>query len=210
MLASHIRSEAEYLQEEGMRKWIVLTAGVLAAVPAMAQQAPQGQQAPPTVAAFVRQLYMGAQRNIVNSANKMPEENFGLRPGPQMEVRTFGQHLAHVATYQFLWCSQAKGEKNPNAGHNLEKELTTKAEFIKALTDSFAYCDSAYNALTDASGAEIVQITQENGQVQQRPRMGLLMLNVAHDNELYGNMVTTMRMKSIVPSSSEPRPAAGR
>ena len=190
-----------------MRKWIVLMAGLLAALPAAAQQ---GQQAPPTVAAFVRQLYMGVQRNIVNSANKMPEENFGLRPGPQMEVRTFGQHLAHIATYQYLWCSQAKGEKNPNAGHNLEKELTAKAEIIKALTDSFAYCDGAYNALTDATGAEIVQITQENGQVQQRPRMGLLMLNVAHDNELYGNMVTTMRMKSIVPSSSEPRPAAGR
>ena len=114
MLAGHIRSKEDYLQEEGMSKWIVLMAGVLAAVPAMAQQAPQGQQAPPTVAAFVRQLYMGVQRNIVNSANKMPEENFGLRPGPQMEVRTFGQHLAHVASYQFLWCSQAKGEKNPD------------------------------------------------------------------------------------------------
>ena len=35
--------------------------------------------------------------------------------------------------------------------------------------------------------------------------MGLLMLNVAHNNELYGNLVTTMRMKSIVPPSSEPR-----
>lgn len=106
----------------------------------------------------------------------------------------------------FAGQGREKSERRPQSG----KELTTKAEFIKALTDSFAYCDSAYNALTDASGAEIVTITQENGQVQQRPRMGLLMLNVAHDNELYGNMVTTMRMKSIVPSSSEPRPAAGR
>ena len=112
-----------------------------------------------------------------------------------------------MATYNFLWCSQAKGEKNPNAGKNLEKELTAKADIVKTLTDSFAYCDGAYNALTDASGAEIVTITQENGQVQQRPRMGLLMLNVAHNNELYGNLVTTMRMKSIVPPSSEPRPA---
>lgn len=187
-----------------MNKWIVMALGLLAVVPATAQQ---GQQAPPTVAAFVRQLYMGVQRNIVASANKMPEEFYGLRPGPQMEVRTFGQHLAHVATFNFLWCSQAKGEKNPNAGKNLEKELTAKADFIKALTDSFAYCDSAYNALTDATGAEVIQITQENGQVQQRPRMGLLILNVAHNNEIYGNMVTTMRMKSIVPSSSEPRPA---
>jgi regulator of extracellular matrix RemA (YlzA/DUF370 family) len=39
--------------------------------------------------------------------------------------------------------------------------------------------------------------------------MALLMLNVAHNNELYGNLVTTMRIKSIVPPSSEPRPAQG-
>jgi uncharacterized damage-inducible protein DinB len=188
-----------------MSKWIVVALGLLAALPAGAQQA----QAPPTVAAFVRQLYMGVQRNVVASGTKMPEEFYGLRPGPQMEVRTFGQHLLHIATFNFLWCSQAKGEKNPNAGHQLEKELTAKADILKTLSDSYAYCDGAYNALTDASGAEIVQISQENGQVQQRPRMGLLMLNVAHNNEVYGSMVTTMRIKSIVPSSSEPRPARG-
>jgi uncharacterized damage-inducible protein DinB len=196
-----------------MNKWIVAVVSLAAALPLaaqMGQQGQQGQQAPPTVAAFLRQLYMGNQRNIVASANKVPEELYSLRPGPQMEVRTFGQHLAHVATYNFLWCSQAKGEKNPNAGRNLEKELTSKADIVKALTDSFAYCDGAYNSLTDANGAEVIQITQESGAVQQRPRMGLLMLNVAHNNELYGNLVTTMRIKSIVPPSSEPRPAAGR
>ena len=107
---------------------------------------------PPTVAAYVRNAYTGNKNNIMRSAEKMPEEFYGLRPGPQEEVRTFGQHLAHVASYNFLWCSQAKGEKNPNAGNNLEKTLKTKAEFTKALADSFAYCDPAYNALTDAYG----------------------------------------------------------
>jgi uncharacterized damage-inducible protein DinB len=194
-----------------MKKMGIAVLGWMAAcaLPLAAQMAQQSQQAPPTVAAFVRQLYMGNQRNIVASGNKMPEEFFGLRPGAQMEVRTFGQHLLHVATYNFLWCSQAKGEKNPNEGHNLEKELTAKADILKVVGDSFAYCDGAYNALTDANGGEIITITQENGQVQQRPRMGLLMLNVVHNNEVYGSMVTTMRSKSIVPSSSEPRPAQG-
>jgi hypothetical protein len=36
--------------------------------------------------------------------------------------------------------------------------------------------------------------------------MGLLMLNVAHNEELYGNIITTLRIKDIVPPSSEPRP----
>jgi len=176
-------------------------------LPGVSDGAQQAQQPPTTVAAYVRNAYMGVRNNILRSAEKMPEEYFGLRPGPQEEVRTFGQHLGHVAIYNFLWCSQAKGEKNPNAGNNLEKTLKTKAEFMKALNDAFAYCDPAYNALTDASGMEIIDITQESGRQTRLPRMALLIMNLSHNNEIYGNMITTMRMKSIVPSSSEPRPA---
>ncbi len=191
-----------------MGKLGVLAAGaILAALPAAAQQ-----QGPPTVAQFVRQAYLGVQRNVVNSAMKMPEEFYGLRPGTQMEVRTFGQHLAHIARFNYLWCAQAKGEKNPN-DKDLEKELKTKAEFVKALQDSYAFCDPVYNSLTDANGGEVITITQESGAVQQRPRMALLILNLVHNNEVYGSIVTTMRMKNIVPASSEPRPAqqgAGR
>ena len=114
-------------------------------------------------------------------------------------LRTFGQHVAHIAHFNYLWCSQAKGEANPNAGRALEKELKTKAEFVKAVTAAFAYCDPVYAALTDASGAEVVTITQENGNKQQQTRMGLLMLNVVHNNEVYGSMVTTLRIKNISP-----------
>ncbi len=185
---------------------VVVLLGCLLTVPASAQQAGQGQQAPPTVAGFVRNLYMGVKNNIVRSGDKMPEEFYGLRPGSQEEVRTFGQHLAHVANYNYLWCSQARGEKNPNAGINLEKTLTSKADIMKALNDSYAFCDVAYNALTDASGAEVIDITQENGRQVHQTRMGLLILNIAHNNELYGNLVTTLRIKNIVPPSSEPRP----
>src|SRR6266852_309181 len=59
-------------------------------------------------------------------------------------------------------------KKNPNAGMNLEKSLTTKDQFMKALRASYDYCDGAYNPLTDASASEVITITQESGrQVQQ-------------------------------------------
>src|SRR5438874_11879456 len=117
-----------------------------AALPALAQT----PTADP-VSTWLRGAYTGNKNNILRTAEKMPEENYGMHPGPQPEVRTFGQQVGHVANFNFLWCSQAKGEKNPHAGENLEK-LATKAELIKAATDAFAYCDGAYNALTDASG----------------------------------------------------------
>lgn len=188
-----------------MKIWLAGIAVLSVALPAAAQPSPQ---APPTVAGFVRNLYMGRKSETVRSAEKMPEEFYGLRPGAQTEVRTFGQQVAHIANFNFLWCSEAKGEANPNSA-NLEQTLKTKAEFLKALNDSFAYCDSAYNTLTDASGAEIIDITQEGGRQQRLPRLGLLILNLGHDDEVYGSIVTSMRMKNIVPPASEPRPRRG-
>ncbi len=187
----------------------VLFASLLA-IPSAAQPAAQtDQQAAATSAnplsTWLRNAYMGNRNVIVRSAEKMPEENYGMRPGTQPEVRTFGQQVGHIANYNFMWCAQAKGGKNPNAGNNLEK-LNTKAEFLKALNDAFAYCDGVYSSLTDASGLEMVDITQESGRQTRNLRMALLILNFAHNNEIYGNMVTYLRMKDIVPASSEPRP----
>jgi hypothetical protein len=156
------------------------------------------------LSSWLRNAYTGNRNNIVRTAEKMPEENYGMRPGAQPEVRTFGQQVTHVASFNFLWCSQAKGEKNPNPG-NLDK-LTAKADIMKVLNDAFTYCDTAYTALTDASGAEVIDITQENGRQTHNPRMGLLTLNYAHNNEIYGSMVIYLRMKNITPPASEPRP----
>lgn len=170
-------------------------------VPASAQAPPPAQANP--LSTWLRNAYTGNRNNIVRTAEKMPEENYGMRPGAQLDVRTFGQQVSHVATYNFLWCSQAKGEKNPSPG-NLDK-LTSKAEIMKVLNDAFTYCDSAYNALTDTSGAEMIDITQENGRQTRNLRMGLLTLNYGHNNEIYGSMVVYLRMKNLVPPASEPR-----
>ena len=163
-------------------------------------------QAPATenpLSTWLRDSYKRNHANILRTAEKMPDEFYGMRPGEQQEVRTFGQQVGHVAKFNFLWCSQAKGEKNPDT-QDLEK-LTTKAEFVKAAQDSFAYCDAVYDALTDASGAETIDITQESGRRARNLRMGLLMLNYAHNNEIYGSMVVYLRIKNIVPPASEPR-----
>ena len=165
----------------------------------------QGTQPAPDnpMSTWLRDAYTRNRGNIMRTAEKMPEEFYDMRPGAQQEVRSFGQQVGHVATYNFLWCSQAKGEKNPNTA-NLEK-IGTKADLIKALNDAFAYCDGVYAALTDASGAQMIDITQENGRQTRNLRMGLLPLNYGHNNEIYGSMVVYLRMKNIVPPASEPR-----
>jgi uncharacterized damage-inducible protein DinB len=175
-----------------MNKCIVV--GFLLTASGFAQSAAPDAANP--LSTWLRNAYTGNRNNIVRMAEKMPEENYGMRPGTQPEVRTFGQQVTHVATFNFLWCSQAKGEKNPSPG-NLDK-LTSKAEIMAVLNDAFTYCDSAYAALTDASGAEMVDITQENGRQTRNLRMGLLTLNYGHNNEIYGSMVVYLRIKNIV------------
>lgn len=166
--------------------------------------AQNGTSPTPSFASWLKNAYATNRQNIVRSAAKVPEEFYGLRPGPQTEVRTFGQIVGHLANFNYLWCSQAKGEKNPNEGKDLEK-LSSKAALTKALGDAFAYCDGVYDSLTDASAQQVVEITQENGSKARLNRVSLLVLNYGHNNEHYGNIVTYMRIKSIVPASSEPR-----
>lgn len=149
-----------------------------------------------TLSGATKAMFNGVRTNVMRAAEKMPEENYSFRPTP--DVRTFGQLVGHVADAQYLFCTASLGEKNP--GLAVEKSKNTKAELVQALTDAFAYCDKAYNALTDTSALELMKIFNTD-----RPRASVLDMNTAHNNEHYGNMVTYMRIKGLVPPSSEPR-----
>jgi hypothetical protein len=164
-----------------------------------------GQQAPPKdLSASLRNSYANNHKILSRTAEKMPEEFYGLRPGPQPEVRTFGQIIGHLANFNFRWCSDAKGEKNPMEETDFEK-LTDKASLVKGLNIALTYCDGAYAMLTDANSMDLVQGTRDDGTKAPVLRISRLISNLAHNNEHYGNLVTYMRIKSIVPPSSETR-----
>jgi uncharacterized damage-inducible protein DinB len=134
---------------------------------------------------------------ILRTAEKVPEEHYSFQPTP--EVRTFGKILGHIADAQYLFCSSAKGDK-AFAPKEIEKTKSSKADLQQALKDAFAYCDPAYSELTDVKAAEMVKFFGRD-----RSRLGVLAFNVSHDYEHYGNLVTYMRIKGIIPPSSEPR-----
>ncbi|SRR5258706_6616026 len=178
-----------------MRRAIVLTTGFLLAAVSVFAQAPP---APTTIAVAVQRGYAGVKQNLTQEAAKMSEADYNFKPSSMPEVRGFGQLFAHVALAQFGTCAAAKGVPNPMQGKQLELELKTKAEFVKALADSFAFCDDAYAALTDANATELVN--QGRGQIQ---RAALLMNNVVHNNEMYGTGAVYLRAKGLVPPSTE-------
>jgi uncharacterized damage-inducible protein DinB len=131
---------------------------------------------------------------LVASADKMPAEQYGFKPTDS--VRTFGQIIGHAADVQYRFCSVVLGEKNPLP--NIEKTRTSKPELITALKEALAYCDRAYDGMTDAASAETVNVGIP------MPKLSVLYVNSMHATLHYGNLVTYLRLKGITPPSSDP------
>jgi uncharacterized damage-inducible protein DinB len=161
------------------------------------EKAPVAAVAPPAnvLSAYNRMMFRGVKAILLRSAEKMPEENYSFKPTES--VRTFGQILGHVADSQYAFCAPVVGEKRASA--EIEKTKSSKADLIAALKDAFAYCDRAYEGMTDASAVEMVKHMGRD-----TPKLGALTTNNVHSVEHYGNLVTYLRMKNIVPPSSDP------
>jgi uncharacterized damage-inducible protein DinB len=135
--------------------------------------------------------------NLMKAAEQMPEADYAFKPTP--EVRSFGQVLGHAADANYMMCSAVRGEKAPVA--DVEKTKTTKTDLVKALGDSFAYCDKAYADMTEAKALELMTFFG-----RQQPRVAVLAFNNSHNYEHYGNIVVYLRLKGLVPPSSQRAP----
>jgi hypothetical protein len=91
-------------------------------------------------------------------------------------------------------CSAVKGEHKQ--GDAASK--TSKADLVAALKASFEYCDSAYDSLNDATIGQKVSLFQ-----REFSKLSVLFLNTSHDNEMYGTISVYLRLKGLVPPSSE-------
>jgi len=176
---------------------LALPAGVVLAQDKAAQEKPMVSPENP-LSTWNKFAYARVKDILRKSAEKMPEENYSFKPADT--VRTYGQIVGHVADAQYAFCSLALGEKNPAL--NIEHTKTSKADLIAALNAAFAYCDKAYDGLTDATAVQPIKLFGNDA-----PRLGALTVNNMHDLEHYGNLVTYMRMKNIVPPSSEQQQA---
>ena len=175
---------------------LLVPAGVTLAQEKLATPAPENP-----LSTWNKTAYARVKDILLRSAQKMPEENYSFKPTDT--IRSYGQLVGHVADAQYLFCSISLGEKNPAL--DIEHTKTSKADLIAALNTAFAYCDKAYDGMTDASAVQMIKLFGNDA-----PRLSALTVNNMHDLEHYGNMVTYMRLKNIVPPTSEqpPQPPA--
>jgi uncharacterized damage-inducible protein DinB len=188
-----------------MNKRLSFASAVLMLVPiaVLGQEKAAAQSTPPAnpITASERGFYSFVSGAVVGAAQKMPEENYSFKPTP--EVRSFGQLVGHVADASYSFCSQAIGETSPVK--DIEKTKTSKPDLVAALKDGVAYCNKAFDGMTDAKGSEMVKLFNFN-----IARLTVFSINTAHTDEHYGNMVTYLRLKGIVPPTSETQPAAAQ
>jgi uncharacterized damage-inducible protein DinB len=146
----------------------------------------------PTVAEM-KTAYTGIKNNLIRMAEKMPADQYDFKP--VNEIRSFGALMAHVADSQLRTCSAVNGEaKTPNAASK-----TAKDDLVAALKESFGECDKAWDATNDSNATQMI-----SGGRGQTSRLGMLTrFIVVHGNEEYGYGAIYLRLKGIVPPSSD-------
>jgi uncharacterized damage-inducible protein DinB len=152
----------------------------------------------PSIATSVGNMHMTIRRDLLEAAEAMPAGDFAFKPTP--EIRSFAELVGHVTSANNYFCSMAKGEPPPSTV-NFERTVTDKAALVKALGSALSYCDSVYKETTDANANQAVKIAGPGGSGQST-RALVLMFNVTHNNEHYGNVIVYLRLKGIVPPST--------
>ncbi len=139
--------------------------------------------------------YTRVKNNFIKAAEKMPEDQYDFKPMPEMQ--SFRERVLHIAASSIGPCASLQGEKKSIDAATLK----SKADVVAALKESFATCDAVIDNMTDADA--VTMVSGGRGPARSKLAMGYGL--VAHDNELYGYICVYMRLKGIVPPSSEGR-----
>lgn len=139
--------------------------------------------------------YESTKKDIIGAAEFMPADKFSFKATPQ--IRTYAEMFTHVAQVQMAICGVISGNPGPREA---QSTASTKEEVLAVIKKSFDVCDAAYNSVTEANELEV------GGQGFLRgTKLGDMWKNVAHNNEMYGQMVIYLRLNGIVPPSTAER-----
>src|SRR5579885_462994 len=143
------------------------------------------------------------EHEFVPAAEAMPEDKFSFAPseGEFKNVRNYAQQIKHVAAVNYELAAAVLEQKPPVdiGDESGPASITSKAEIIKYLKDSFAYVHKAVATINDSNMTGTVKSPFGEGAVS---RLGLIMSVPAHGFDHYGQMVVYLRLNGIVPPAS--------
>lgn len=145
-----------------------------------------------------QQAWNRTMNNVVAAAEKMPDDGYAYKPTP--ESMSFRDLVAHTADSAMGSCSAINGERK-NAG---AAQMQSKADLVGALKAAQAECEKAYTP----DDAKAVQ-AMAGGRGPARSRLTGLWGNTVHIEHEYAQMAVQLRLKGLVPPSSEGRGGRG-
>ena len=190
-----------------MKKEVILAILLLAfgsSVVANAASSPQSKaDQKATFAAVLDGSLSNAEKEVVPAAEAMPEDKFNFAPtqGEFKDVRTFAQQVKHIAAVNYMLGAAIMSEKPPvDIGKESGPDnITSKADVVKFLKDSFVYLHKALNTINE--GNILGEVTPPWGS-KKMTRMTLAIISISHPFDHYGQMVEYLRMNGIVPPAS--------
>ena len=138
-----------------------------------------------------QQAWNRTMNNVIAAAEKMPDDGYAYKPTP--ESMSFRDIVAHVADSAMGSCSGLNGERK-NAG---AAQMQSKADLMGALKAAQAECAKAYEP-NDAKAVEMI-----SGRGAARSRLSSLWGNTVHIEHEYAQMAVHLRLKGLVPPSSD-------
>jgi uncharacterized damage-inducible protein DinB len=176
---------------------------VLAMSVPTAAQAAKPKEEKRTVTMVLDHTVLNLEYEFIPAAEAMPEDKFGFAPtnGEFKDVRTFAQQIKHVAAVNYE-IGAAILEQKPPVDINEESgpaSVTSKADILKYLKESFAYVHKAIATINEKNVVETVKSPFGEGAVS---RLGLATSIAWHGYDHYGQMVVYLRMNGIVPPAS--------
>lgn len=181
----------------------LIACGLLLLTVAASAQMAKPKEERRTVNQVLDSTVKSLEHEFVPAAEAMPEDKFGFAPsnGEFKGVRTFAQQIKHVAAVNYELAAALLEEKPPvdigdEAG---PASITSKADVLKYLKDSFAYVHKAIATIDEKNLVETVRSPFGEGYIS---RLGLATAVSAHGFDHYGQMVEYLRMNGIVPPAS--------
>jgi hypothetical protein len=156
-----------------------------------------------TVTEVLDHTVLNLEHEFVPAAEAMPEDKFGFAPasGEFKGVRTFGEQIKHVAAVNYELGAAILEVKPPVdiGDESGPASMTSKAEILKYLKDSFAYVHKAMQTIDEKNLVATVRSPFGEGRVS---RLGLAAAVASHGFDHYGQMVVYLRMNGIIPPAS--------
>ena len=139
--------------------------------------------------------WLDMKTTLVKLANAMPEDKYSFKTTPPQ--RDFGQQVLHIATGNVINLNFLRGKATPPV---INRDAKSKAEVIKAMTDSFDYGEALIKEQTPASLFEVVQTNQFLGPSS---RARVIYFLLGHSWDIYGQMVVYLRLNGGIPPASQ-------